>query len=636
MRNTENNKPNMPEGESNNENKTTDTTDLSIPDSFRVPGPDNTSVEYEATLRQAIMDDFIELSSREVELLFRIMGISSAGRIAEQMDRLYRYELRETMGPSAASWCMEKDTQIDPLQLSIKLPKHDITIRTFLNERSKPDSEISRLIRDMLNKNEKPTALPSDGASKLWENRGAIPKRSLPSINSEEILVPGDGISVRNSGLINHDKSRRVTFYEPGRVTSSPIPPSKMSDITNDRRETTNIDMQRGQRFMMTPEISRVPPANTTYLQERSAMGWESNSVAHDAHTLPRRTTNENVTGTVQRIDNDTHYYQSKYAPTNDQSIITRDSYPFDDNPVEIVSDKVHKAGNQLMRRGIKFSGKADEDPEEYLRLLAGVIRQFGIREHEALSLVPYTLEMPAMSWYRIEERHFQSYFDFYKKFKERYAPRNNQSHIWEELNTRVQGQGETVSEYIGKMQQLFSCLTREPPLAQQIDIVYEGLLPRYVMQIDIESIRTYSDLLNQIRKYESKMCVASRHARSLPVDRNNIGNAGYDRRNRSRALERGIVNMIDDFEEVQIDEVTGNDEIVEIKPEKMKAIEPEKKIPGPSYICFNCGKPGHYMRECPEPRKKRFVPRTRSIATNTETPNVKIAAITNTESGNE
>ncbi|KAK0156692.1 hypothetical protein PV328_012430, partial [Microctonus aethiopoides] len=249
-RNTENNKPDMPEGGSINDDKTTDTTDLNISDSFRVPGPDDISVEYETTLRQAIMDDFIELSHQEVDLLFRIMGISSTGRIAEQMDRLYRYELREAMGPTAATWCVEKDTRIDPLQLSMKLPKKDITIRTFLNERSKPDSEVSRLIREMLNKNEKSTALPSDGASKLCDNRGAIPKKSLPTINSEEILVPGDGISVKNSGLINHDKSRRVTFYEPGRVTSSPIPPSRINEITNDRRDVTGVEMQREQRLM--------------------------------------------------------------------------------------------------------------------------------------------------------------------------------------------------------------------------------------------------------------------------------------------------------------------------------------------------------------------------------------------------
>lgn len=90
------------------------------------------------------------------------------------------------------------------------------------------------------------------------------------------------------------------------------------------------------------------------------------------------------------------------------------------------------------MHRGIKFSGKVGEDADEYSRSLTDVIRQFGIRKHEALSLIPYTLEMPAMSWYRLEEQYFHSYLDFHKSFKERYAPRNNQSHIWEDLTTRI------------------------------------------------------------------------------------------------------------------------------------------------------------------------------------------------------
>ncbi|KAK0074295.1 hypothetical protein PV325_008556 [Microctonus aethiopoides] len=74
-------------------------------------------------------------------------------------------------------------------------------------------------------------------------------------------------------------------------------------------------------------------------------------------------------------------------------------------------------------------------------------------------------------------------------------------------------------------MQQLFACLTKEPPLAQQIDI---------------------------IRRYESKIRVASRNALP-PIAERNIVNTGYDRRYRSRVNEREIFTVTDELEALGI-----------------------------------------------------------------------------------
>ncbi|KAK0156782.1 hypothetical protein PV328_012317, partial [Microctonus aethiopoides] len=393
------------------------------------------SLEIEDEHKRIVTDNFLELDQNEITLLFRIMELNPKGKIADLIDRVYRYEIRKVLGPNAAPWDENSDSYIDPLPLSVHMPRRDMLISTFMREKENPDSTIAKYLRCMAEPSNIVRtkealgyiAQPSEGADKLC-SQGAIPKKSRPIIIDNQIIAPPDNPQLDDNRYIqdyNHEmanQSRRVTFTDTGRGASSPLPRANLKRDNSDDRERKNQTTQRPIQFLDTPEISRVPPARATRERLIITEEWENNSVAHDTYTLPRRDTNENITRTVPPIENETHY-QSKYAPTDDRSIISRDSYPFNDNPIEVVSDKIHKAGNQLMRRGIKFSGKSDEDPDEYLRSLADVIRQFGIREHEALSLVPYTLEMPATSWYRIEARHFQSYLDFYKKFRERYAP---------------------------------------------------------------------------------------------------------------------------------------------------------------------------------------------------------------------
>ncbi|KAK0160290.1 hypothetical protein PV328_007718 [Microctonus aethiopoides] len=424
-----------------------DTQESSLTALLRTHEISEPSLEIEDEHKRIVTDNFLELDQNEITLLFRIMELNPKGKIADLIDRVYRYEIRKVLGPNAAPWDENSDSYIDPLPLSVHMPRRDMLISTFMREKENPDNT--------------------------------------------------------------------------GRGASSPLPRANLKRDNSGDRERTNQTTQKPIQYLDTPEISRVPPARATRERLIITEEWENNSVAHNTYTLPRRDTNENITRTVPP-SNDETYYQSKYAPTDDQSIISRDSYPFNDNHVEIVSDKIHKAGNQLMRRGVKFSGRSDEDPDEYLRSLA------------------------------------------------------------------------------------------DPPLAQQIDMIYEGLQPRYIMQIDIESIRTYSDLLNQIRKYEAKVRVASRNTRPPIADRN-IVSTGYDRRYRSRVNEREILTVTDELEALGINNPGDEKEMVNVQQLAITYPEVDRRNYTGTLICYNCNKPGHL----PLTEKKKQIPECPSYLDN-------------------
>lgn len=175
--------------------------------------------------------------------------------------------------------------------------------------------------------------------------------------------------------------------------------------------------------------------------------------------------------------------------------------------------------------------------------------------------------------------------------------------------------------------------------MAQQIDMVYEGLQPSYVMQVDIETVRTYSDFLNQMRNYESKLRVASKYAPPPPAKIANIVSAGYDRKNRLRVNEKEMITVMDELEALGISNPA--DEVERGKPKSLAITYPEteRKVYTGTLKCYNCDKPGHLFRNCTEPRRNRFdnnrnQPKKRSIAINTEIMSGKTATITkiNTE----
>ncbi|KAK0156896.1 hypothetical protein PV327_011544, partial [Microctonus hyperodae] len=191
------------------------------------------------------------------------------------------------------TWCDEEDTLMEDLPFKLDIPRHKINLKTFLKERKKPDSAIARHLREIAEKVEKikSTALPTDGADKPCESRGAIPKRGRPTIVTDEYYAPEDGASSINrtftqqDGHLETNKTRRVMFKEPGHVTSSPIPPSRIISINEDRN---TVEMSRESRNIATPELSRVPPPHPVYSSERSVITWGNNVNQHDTYTINR------------------------------------------------------------------------------------------------------------------------------------------------------------------------------------------------------------------------------------------------------------------------------------------------------------------------------------------------------------
>lgn len=145
-----NGKRTIPEGDRELSKTRNDTQESSLTILLGTQNNDESVLGIKDEHKKFVTNSFLEFDRNEITLLFRIMGLNSNGKIADQIDRIYRYEIRKVLGPDAAPWDEESDTMVDPLPLSVHMPKRDMLIRTFMKEKENPDSTISKYLRCMV------------------------------------------------------------------------------------------------------------------------------------------------------------------------------------------------------------------------------------------------------------------------------------------------------------------------------------------------------------------------------------------------------------------------------------------------------------------------------------------------------
>lgn len=314
------------------------------------------------------------------------------------------------------------------------------------------------------------------------------------------------------------------------------------------------------------------------------------------------------------------NYSQSSHSISSFQIRTPSKFNPFEDNHLRPVSESVIRAGHQVIRRGIKFSGKASEDGHEFLMLLADVILQYGIQKNEVLSFIPFTLDKLALSWYSIEVRNFRNYSDFLNNFKRRFILPDYK--VWEDIWSRSQGPTETLLEYLTMMEILFSYLEHKPPIDQQIDLIYRNLHPIYLMQIDREEIRNYNDFIKQAHKIERKMWLISRYTPPPPPEETYIPAAAYDGKGKVHSPDSYMLDVMGYFNSLT---VSSSEKELEEKSEVDRVIVSSVKKAGRKTsarlqgACFSCGKLGHFVCECPGQESKKTASKKKTVVRVTE-----------------
>lgn len=111
---------------------------------------------------------------------------------------------------------------------------------------------------------------------------------------------------------------------------------------------------------------------------------------------------------------------------------------PFRAPDYQRVSGRVVKIGKKMSHRNIRFSGQAKGGGEEYVWSSTKAIKQYSFTKDKTFQVIPFTLEIPALAWFRAEENKIRDYSDFIELFRKRFSSSDSRAKLWEEIRGRT------------------------------------------------------------------------------------------------------------------------------------------------------------------------------------------------------
>ena len=118
-----------------------------------------------------------------------------------------------------------------------------------------------------------------------------------------------------------------------------------------------------------------------------------------------------------------------------------------------------------------------------------------------------------AAVWYRDNKDEFRSWSKFKKLFKDRFIGLLDEDDLYDELRIRLQIKTESIDDFIGIFKHMVSRLRHQPPLKEQLKIVYKNLLPQYRQYINGRHIDSFRTLIKWGREWEKEKRIDERQS---------------------------------------------------------------------------------------------------------------------------
>ena len=150
----------------------------------------------------------------------------------------------------------------------------------------------------------------------------------------------------------------------------------------------------------------------------------------------------------------------------------------------------------QIVRKwGVTFSGKRDSSAEEFLTRDQEFRRGSPLSDDEMLGALPFLSTDKALQWHRLHEDTFTSWHDFAQAFWRHFGGVNFQTKILDEARKRTQGANESLTDFLMNIRLIFK--HQDPPysMAEEMELVYNNLHPRYRANIGREEFDSFSEL---------------------------------------------------------------------------------------------------------------------------------------------
>jgi hypothetical protein len=241
-----------------------------------------------------------------------------------------------------------------------------------------------------------------------------------------------------------------------------------------------------------------------------------------------------------------------------------------------------------------KFSGKSDQNVDEWLKDLSAKFHMAEITEPQALKIISTFLEGPVKEWFLENNTTFESWSHFKEIFRNTYASPAVKQLASHRLRTRQQRIDEPIIEYYTDVMKL--CKTIDPAMtdASKIDHLCHGLKQSLLREVLRHAPQTPAEFLEHAKREEVLDCLVNTSLNTtINTDPSTDCTSMYH------------VNT-----QPQVAAVNSSSTYRFPGPRRAQMTQPashstyQNRFQPPSarsrpFRCFNCNRPGHIARDC-------------------------------------
>lgn len=212
--------------------------------------------------------------------------------------------------------------------------------------------------------------------------------------------------------------------------------------------------------------------------------------------------------GARRLIDTEYHRLANIDIKFSDRTSI----HPIDSHPTELIMAEKTVATllSKTLEQIPKFSGKPDQDADEWMKDLNATFRMADITEAQALKIISTFLEGHPKEWFIENSPIFESWSAFKAEFIHTYSSPSSKQLASNRLRTRQQRHDEAAIEYYTDIMKL--CKLVDPTMtdASKLDHLYHGLKPSLMKEVLRQAPSTPAEFLERARQEENLDCLVN------------------------------------------------------------------------------------------------------------------------------
>ncbi|CAF2744025.1 unnamed protein product [Rotaria sp. Silwood2] len=180
--------------------------------------------------------------------------------------------------------------------------------------------------------------------------------------------------------------------------------------------------------------------------------------------------------------------------------------YPIVSHPTELIMAEKTVATllSKTLEQTPKFSGKPDQDADEWMKDLTATFRMADITEAQALKIISTFLEGHPKQWFIENSTIFESWNVFKAEFIHTYSSPSSKQLASNRLRTRQQRHDEAAIEYYTDVMKLCKLVDPTMTNASKLDHLYHGLKPSLMKEVLRRAPSTPAEFLEQARQEEN------------------------------------------------------------------------------------------------------------------------------------